>query len=62
MNQNNSNPALPPELREFIDRVVVPILVSDFLKSHAQTNALAIVPDDEVESVPFQTVPAEVTR
>ncbi len=53
---------LAPELREFIDRVVVPILVRDFLKSHAQTNALAIVPDDKVESVPFHTVPAEVAQ
>lgn len=62
LKRNGNNSVLAPELREFIDRVVVPILVRDFLKSHARMNALADVPGDEVESVPFQTVPAEVTQ
>ncbi len=53
---------LAPELREFIDRVVVPILVRDFLKSHAQPNALAMFSGHEVESVPSETVPAEVAQ
>ena len=62
LSYHNPNSALTPELKEFLDRVVVPNLVRDFLKSHPQPNVLAEAPDDGVESVRFQTVPAEVLR
>jgi len=41
---------LTPELKQFIDRVIVPILVKRFLAEHTAEDKLAAAPIDVAES------------
>ena len=63
MKPNGYNSALSPELKEFIDRVVVPNLIKEFLalegSAKERINGLAPMPVFEVECAPISRPSAE---
>ena len=57
LKRNGNNSALAPELREFIDRAVVPNLIREYLRvekeSRDRQNTLAPRPVSEVDFAPI---------
>ncbi len=63
VNRNNHNAALTTELKEFLDRVVVPNLIREYLRvekeSRDRQNTLAPRPVSEVDFAPISRPSAE---
>jgi hypothetical protein len=50
---------LDPALKEFLDTIVIPALVKEYLSEHARENRLALVRNDVTQSVPTHSASAE---
>lgn len=50
---------LDPALKEFLDAVVIPALVKEYLSEHARENRLALVPQGVTQSVATHSASAE---
>jgi hypothetical protein len=50
---------LAPALKEFIDAVLVPALVKEYLADHARENRLALIPEGVTQSLPTHSASAE---
>ena len=50
---------LDPALKEFIDTVVVPALVKEYLSEHQRENHLALIPEGVTQSVATHSASAE---
>ena len=53
---------LDPAFREFLDAVVVPALVKEYLSEHARENRLALIPEGVTESATKDSASAEGVR
>jgi len=50
---------LDPALKEFLDAVVIPALVKEYLSEHERENRLALVPRGVTQSVAIHSASAE---
>lgn len=50
---------LDPALKEFLDAVVIPALVKEYLSEHERENRLALVPQGVTKSVATHSASAE---
>jgi len=50
---------LDPALKEFLDAVVIPALVREYLSEHERENRLALVPEGVTQSVSEDSASAE---
>lgn len=59
---NRSGTQLDPALKGFLDAVLVPALVKEYLAELERENRLALVPEGVTESVPLHSASAEGVR
>lgn len=50
---------LDSALKEFLDAVVIPALVKEYLSEHDRENRLALLPESMTQSVPTRSASAE---
>jgi hypothetical protein len=57
-----SGAQLDPALKEFLDAVVIPALVKEYLSEHERENRLALIPERVPQSIAKHSASAEGVR